>query len=144
MKQVIDTIELLSSAHVTGEAVAQVLREAGHCEVEVTRLERDGLSDCGQGRAYTGLALAGRSFSQRRRNMYRHLLIAVDGSLLSESAFKKALVFAKEMNASITLLRAIPEDHLTVYQAEMLGAHQAQHNSRIPALSLTPSSWPMA
>ena len=44
MKQVIDTIELLSSAHVTGEAVAQVLREAGHCEVEVTRLERDGLS----------------------------------------------------------------------------------------------------
>ena len=43
MKQVIDTIELLSSAHVTGEAVAQVLREAGHCEVEVTRLERDGL-----------------------------------------------------------------------------------------------------
>ena len=44
MKQVIDTIELLSSAYVTGEAVAQVLREAGHCEVEVTRLERDGLS----------------------------------------------------------------------------------------------------
>ena len=44
MKQVIDTIELLSSAHVTGEAVAQVLREAGQCEVEVTRLERDGLA----------------------------------------------------------------------------------------------------
>ncbi len=62
--------------------------------------------------------------------MYRHLLIAVDGSLLSESAFKKALVFAKEMNASITLLRAIPEDHLTVYQAEMLGAHQAQHTDQ--------------
>ena len=62
--------------------------------------------------------------------MYRHLLIAVDGSLLSESAFKKALVFAKEMNATVTLLRAIPEDHLTVYQAEMLGAHQPQHTDQ--------------
>ena len=57
--------------------------------------------------------------------MYRHLLVAVDGSLTSESAFKQALVFAKEMGASITILRAIPEDHLLVYQAEMLGAHQA-------------------
>ena len=62
--------------------------------------------------------------------MYRHLLIAVDGSLLSESAFKKALAFAKEMNATVTLLRAIPEDHLTIYQAEMLGAHQAQHTDQ--------------
>lgn len=62
--------------------------------------------------------------------MYRHLLIAVDGSLLSESAFKKALAFAKEMNATITLLRAIPEDPLTIYQAEMLGAHQAQHTDQ--------------
>lgn len=42
MKQVIDTIELLSSAHITGEAVAQALRAAGDCEVEVTPLERDG------------------------------------------------------------------------------------------------------
>ena len=62
--------------------------------------------------------------------MYRHLLIAVDGSLLSESAFKKALVFAKEMNATLTLLRAIPQDHLTVYQAEMLGTHQPQHTDQ--------------
>ena len=59
--------------------------------------------------------------------MYRHLLIAVDGSLLSESAFKRALVFAKEMGATITLLRAIPEDHLLVYQAEMLGTTEGHH-----------------
>jgi len=44
MKQVIDTIELLSSAHVTGESVAAVLRAAGRCEVEVTPLARDGLA----------------------------------------------------------------------------------------------------
>jgi len=62
--------------------------------------------------------------------MYRHLLIAVDGSLLSESAFKRALVFAKEMGATITVIRAIPEDHLLVYQAEMLGATQAHHTDQ--------------
>ncbi|WP_088143801.1 universal stress protein [Achromobacter xylosoxidans] len=62
--------------------------------------------------------------------MYKHLLVAVDGSLLSESAFKRALVFAKEMGATITLIRAIPEDHLLVYQAEMLGTTQAQHTDQ--------------
>lgn len=44
MKHVIDTIELLSSAHITGEAVAELLRAAGNCEVTVTPLARDGLS----------------------------------------------------------------------------------------------------
>ncbi|VFR43861.1 hypothetical protein ANT2_1730 [plant metagenome] len=44
MKQVIDVIEMLSSAHVTGEQVAQALRAAGNCEVEVRTLARDGLS----------------------------------------------------------------------------------------------------
>jgi nucleotide-binding universal stress UspA family protein len=62
--------------------------------------------------------------------MYRHLLIAVDGSLLSESAFKRALVFAKEMGATITLIRAIPEDHLLVHQAEMLGTTQTHHTDQ--------------
>ncbi len=42
MKQVIDTIELLSSARVDGETVAGALRAAGDCEVDVTRLEREG------------------------------------------------------------------------------------------------------
>ena len=42
MKQAIDAIELLSSAHVTGEAVAGRLRAAGRCDVTVTRLEQDG------------------------------------------------------------------------------------------------------
>ncbi len=44
MKQVIDTIELLSSANVDGQTVAQALRTAGDCTVEVTTLARDGLS----------------------------------------------------------------------------------------------------
>ncbi|MFI5444962.1 DUF1177 domain-containing protein [Polaromonas sp. UC242_47] len=40
MKHISDIIELLSSAHVTGEAVAQYLRDIGDCHVKVTRLER--------------------------------------------------------------------------------------------------------
>lgn len=44
MKHVIDTIELLSSAHITGQAVAELLRAAGNCEVTVTPLARDGLA----------------------------------------------------------------------------------------------------
>ena len=62
--------------------------------------------------------------------MYRHLLITVDGSPLSDSVFQRSIVFAKEMNAAVTVLRAIPEDHLLVYQAEMLGTAQATTPTR--------------
>ncbi|KOF53331.1 MULTISPECIES: universal stress protein [unclassified Achromobacter] len=58
--------------------------------------------------------------------MYRHLLIAVDGSLLSESAFHRGLVFAKEIGARITVLRVIPEDPLAIYQGEMLAVSERQ------------------
>ena len=78
-------------------------------------------------RAYTEFAVAERSFFQGRGNMYRHLLITVDGSPLSDSVFQRSIVFAKEMNAAVTVLRAIPEDHLLVYQAEMLGTAQGYH-----------------
>lgn len=44
MKHIIDTIELLSSATIDGATVADLLRAAGNCTVEVTRLARDGLS----------------------------------------------------------------------------------------------------
>ena len=62
--------------------------------------------------------------------MYRHLLITVDGSPLSDSVFQRSIVFAKEMNAAVTVLRAIPEDHLLVYQAEMLGTAQGYHTDQ--------------
>lgn len=52
--------------------------------------------------------------------MFRHLLVAVDGSALSESAFRKALVFAQETQASITAMRACPDFHVTTYHTEML------------------------
>ncbi len=52
--------------------------------------------------------------------MFRHLLVAVDGSALSESVFRKALVFAQETQASITAVRACPDFHVTAYHTEML------------------------
>ncbi len=52
--------------------------------------------------------------------MFRHLLVAVDGSALAEAAFRKALAFAQETQASITAVRACPDFHITTYHTEML------------------------
>ncbi|QQX85660.1 universal stress protein [Cupriavidus necator] len=52
--------------------------------------------------------------------MFRHLLVAVDGSALAEAAFRKALAFAQETQASITAVRACPDFHITAYHTEML------------------------
>ncbi|AGW91334.1 MULTISPECIES: universal stress protein [Cupriavidus] len=52
--------------------------------------------------------------------MFRHLLLAVDGSELSESAFRKALVLAREMDAKTTLVRVCPNYHVLTYEVEML------------------------
>jgi len=52
--------------------------------------------------------------------MFKHLLIAVDGSPLAESAFHKAIALAREMNARATAVRACPNYHVLTYQVEML------------------------
>lgn len=52
--------------------------------------------------------------------MFKHLLLAVDGSDLSESAFRKALVLAREMGARATVVRVCPNYHVLTYQVEML------------------------
>ncbi|WP_042886658.1 universal stress protein [Cupriavidus necator] len=52
--------------------------------------------------------------------MFRHLLLAVDGSELSESAFHKALMLAREMDAKTTLVRVCPNYHVLTYEVEML------------------------
>ncbi|MDF3832083.1 universal stress protein [Cupriavidus basilensis] len=53
--------------------------------------------------------------------MFQHLLLPVDGSPLSEAAFKKALGFAHDIRARVTVLRVIPDFHVYTYQVEMLG-----------------------
>ncbi|MGO4809590.1 universal stress protein [Cupriavidus sp. 2MCAB6] len=58
--------------------------------------------------------------------MFQHLLLPVDGSPLSESAFRKALVFAREARARVTLIRVIPDFHVYTYQVEMLANTRAR------------------
>jgi len=42
-------------------------------------------------------------------DMFKHILLAVDGSPLAESAFRKALPFAREANARVgTSLSGLP------------------------------------
>ncbi|MDF3837874.1 universal stress protein [Cupriavidus basilensis] len=52
--------------------------------------------------------------------MFKHLLLAVDGSALAEAAFHKALVLARDMNARATAVRVCPDYHVLTYQVEML------------------------
>ncbi|QQX87765.1 universal stress protein [Cupriavidus necator] len=44
--------------------------------------------------------------------MFKHLLVAVDGSPLAEAAFTKAVEIASETNAEITVVRACPDYHV--------------------------------
>ncbi|MGT2492484.1 universal stress protein [Cupriavidus basilensis] len=52
--------------------------------------------------------------------MFQHLLLPVDGPALSEAAFSKALIFASEARARVTVIRVIPEFHVYTYQMELL------------------------
>ncbi|BCZ85002.1 universal stress protein UspA [Paraburkholderia terrae] len=66
----------------------------------------------------------------RSENMFKHLLVPTDGSVLSEEAIRMAVGLAKEFDAKITGIHAIPEFHLLTYDTEMLAdtrAEYAQH-----------------
>jgi nucleotide-binding universal stress UspA family protein len=63
--------------------------------------------------------------------MFRHLLVAVDGSALAEAAFRKALVFAQETQASMTAVRACPGFHVTAYHTEMLTDTREQFEEEV-------------
>jgi nucleotide-binding universal stress UspA family protein len=52
--------------------------------------------------------------------MFQHLLLPVDGSPLSESAFRQGIAFARDAGARVTALRVIPDFHTYTYQVEML------------------------
>ncbi|HEY0232944.1 MAG TPA: universal stress protein [Dokdonella sp.] len=52
--------------------------------------------------------------------MFKHLLIATDGTGLSRSAVDKGMVLARELGARVTVLHVVPEFRRTAYQVEML------------------------
>lgn len=52
--------------------------------------------------------------------MFKHLLIATDGSELSKSAVDKGMALARGLGAHVTVLHVVPEFRRTAYQVEML------------------------
>lgn len=98
MKHVNEIIELLSSAHVTGEAVAQHLRPLGECRIEVTRLERgDAATDFlsieipGADLAAPRLGLVGRLGGIGARPTVSGLVSDSDGAVVVLAAAAKIL-----------------------------------------------------
>ena len=59
--------------------------------------------------------------------MFRHLLLATDGSRRSESAIRKAIQFAKSAGAKVTALYAIPEFRVLTHRADMLSDTKAEY-----------------
>ncbi len=59
--------------------------------------------------------------------MFQHLLLPVDGSPLSESAFRQGLAFAHDAGARVTALRVIPDFHTYTYQVEMLAGTRERY-----------------
>ncbi|MPW18116.1 universal stress protein [Paraburkholderia sp. CNPSo 3157] len=62
--------------------------------------------------------------------MFKHLLVPTDGSARSEEAIHMAVSLAKEFEARITGIHAIPEFHLLTYDSQMLAdtrSEYAQH-----------------
>jgi nucleotide-binding universal stress UspA family protein len=52
--------------------------------------------------------------------MFKHLLLPIDGSKLSEAAIQKGVEFAKSLNARITGFYVMPEYHILAYRTEMV------------------------
>ncbi|WER47931.1 universal stress protein [Cupriavidus sp. WKF15] len=59
--------------------------------------------------------------------MFQHLLLPVDGSPLSESAFRQGIAFARDAGARVTALQVIPDFHTYTYQVEMLASTRDQY-----------------
>jgi nucleotide-binding universal stress UspA family protein len=52
--------------------------------------------------------------------VFKHLLVPTDGSKLSEAAVRKAVQFAKTIDAKITGFYVMPEFHVFTYRTESL------------------------
>ena len=59
--------------------------------------------------------------------MFKHILLATDGSRGSEKAIRKALELAKRTGAKVTGFYAIPKFHVFTYRTEMLEDTRKQY-----------------
>ena len=58
--------------------------------------------------------------ADKEGNMFKHLLLAVDGTPFSDAAFRKALLLAQELKARITALRVCPDYRVLPNEVETL------------------------
>jgi nucleotide-binding universal stress UspA family protein len=58
--------------------------------------------------------------------MFKHILLPTDGSELSESAVRKAMQFARSIDAKVTGLHVIPKFHVFTYRTDMLEDTRAE------------------
>src|SRR5690349_13799987 len=59
--------------------------------------------------------------------MFKHLLLATDGTRRSESAIRKAMQVAKSAGAKVTGFYAIPPFHVLTHRPEMLSHSKEQY-----------------
>ncbi len=56
--------------------------------------------------------------------MFKHILLATDGSRASEIAIQKTIELAKSINAEVSGISVSPEYHVFTYQMEMLATNK--------------------
>ena len=61
--------------------------------------------------------------------MFKHILLPIDGSELSEAAIQKGIQFAKSINAEVTGFHVILPFHVFTIQTEMLEDTKNQYES---------------
>jgi len=59
--------------------------------------------------------------------MFKHILVPIDGSKLSENALKQAVSLAKQAHAKVTALHVVPKFHTFTLQAEMLESTEKEY-----------------
>ena len=80
--------------------------------------------------------------------MFKHILLATDGSKLSDHAIRMGVQLAKAVNAKVTGFHVMPEFHVFTYKTEMLEdtkrefaedskAHAAQYLSVVETAAKT-------
>src|SRR5690242_13400242 len=65
--------------------------------------------------------------------MFKHMLLATDGSRLSESAVRRGIRFAKNAGAKVTALYAIPKFRVFTHQPQMLSDTKEEYEKRSKA-----------
>lgn len=65
--------------------------------------------------------------------MFKHILVATDGSLLSEAAADKAMNFARDAGAKVTVVTATEPFHMMATGSKQLSATRETYETHIKA-----------